>query len=169
MIKGVDRGTRSRIYERIVQQLQTDPVLTAVFGRSWDVGYPQAGYTPPLETTPTGIRLEISASQQSWRTPSTQGGAITLTIYVWLPKFGDASGPNVLDCMDVWEAIEDVFYSPDIEKRRAFKGELQSLGAATGEAMITNPAVKLPENREGTKWVAIGQVQLNVDRNLNRG
>jgi hypothetical protein len=168
MIRGVDRGTRSKIYERIVQQLQTDPVLMAAFGKSWDVGYPQAGYVPPVETTPTGIRLEISASQQSWRAPDRQGGALNITVYIWLPSVGTI-GPNVLDSLDIWEAIEDVLYNPDVEKRRAFKHELQALGAATGEFTITNPAVRMPENKEGTKWVSLGQVQLIVDRNINRG
>lgn len=166
MIPGVDRGTRSTIYRRIVEQLQTDPTLLSVFADRWDVGYPQKNFTPPgeLGIEPI-IRLIPRMSSQQWYSPASHSGQLVIEFNFWLPENRDGVG-DVLDVMDCWEAIEDVLYHPDRVKRQVFRQVLMALGATTGEFLITQPAATYPGD-PGT-LANVGSISLEIKRNLNR-
>lgn len=159
-------GSRSTIYRRIVDQLQADPVLARIFGRRWDVGYAQKDFCKPaaLGDDPA-VRLTPRMSSQQWYSPASHAGQLVVQVDFWLP--GNARGfGDVLRVMDCWEAVEDVLYSPDKTKRQAFKQDLMRLGATTGEFLVSQPAATFPGD-PGT-LANVGQVQLEIKRNLNR-
>ena len=152
----------------MVELLQSDPTMLSVFGNAWDVGYKQEGFYPPAQNGDTGIRIELGLGPQNPKTPDKQGGALILGISCWLPSIGNGMSPNILDCLDVWEAIEAVFYPADKVKRDAIKYRLRELGADTGEPLMSDPMAAHPGNKEDSSWVYVARIQLNISKSLNK-
>lgn len=162
VIDGLPRGVRSKVFQRIVEQLKTDPLLSRLIKR-WNV------WDKPISPvasagTETELQLTPRLGATGWYSPDSHVGPLQIQVDLWAP--GNKKGLyNAVDALDLWEAIEGALYQPDITKRKAFKRELQCLGAETGEIQFSQPATVQSAGENGV--VQVGLMQLNVRRNIN--
>jgi len=162
VINGLPRGTRSKVFQRIVEQLQTDPLLRSLIKR-WNV-WDKAVSPATTAANEIAIQLTPRLGAVDWYSPDTQYGPLQVQIDLWLP--GNSRGIyNAVDALDLWEAVESALYPPDIDKRKAFKRDLQCLGAETGEIRLAQPATLQSAGEDG--YVQVGLLQLNVKRHIN--
>lgn len=161
-IPGLPKGVRSTVFERLVNQLKLDPVLSRIVKR-WNV-WDKPFATAASAGTEVEIQLTPRPGPSDWFTPGEQAGDLVIQVDLWAP--GDKKGQyHAADALDLWEAIERALYPADKAKRQAFKRDLQCLGATTGEIQIAQPAAVQPVG--DNSFVQIGLLRLAVKRSLN--
>lgn len=169
----VPRGVRSRVYRRIVDQLQSDPVLQSVV-KTWstrvgrDVDAVRSNASTEVHVV---LRPRIGGMER--RTVESWTGELQIRIYVY--PLGGATGTAEADyCLDLAELMENAVYpapatnSPaDMEsarkRRMDFQRELVQLGATTGEIDFASP----PTETEAGDGECIGMLQVEIRRTLN--
>lgn len=161
----IPRGSRSRVYRRIVDQLQTDPVLQRVV-KTWttwtgrDVDNVRSNASTEIHVTVTpqlsGMAIDSPDSHVGW-----------LSIQVFVYPLGSKTGTATADeCLDLVELIEEALSPPgDDAKRMAFQRSLVDLGATTGLIHFTQPP-NMAYSAENT-LVCAGSMRIEVRRMLN--
>ena len=165
---GLPRGNRSRVYQRIVDLLQTNPALSAIFPApaAWSVsdGKPFNVATAPLKPH---VYLVPRPYTASWYGPDSMSGVLQVDVYFWLPA-NNLGQYNALDALDVWEVVEQVFSplddTPAREKQIAVRNTLKAAGAKTGLVMFSQPATQ--QNAGELGLVSYGSLQIEVVRRL---
>jgi hypothetical protein len=156
----------TRVFRRIVQQIETDPDMRRIFGpdnvRSWK-GVP-ADKAPfePTASKPVA-RLTPNPSNVDWFDPATQAG--TLSVLVELA----VSSLCIDDVADLWETIVQAVRPGATDGAgNSFALDLVALGAETGEIVFSDPAIDpRPEAEPEGRFFATGRFRLGVLRPLN--
>lgn len=175
-IQGLPSGTRARVYERIVDQLVTDSVLKTVV-KKWTTGLGKyASKISPNAATATHVCLAPRLGPVEWYSPDSQLGNLQIMIDILVP--GEAVGAgDMLDVINVWEAIENAFYpiperraDPVAEaaaqaKQWAIQQALRDCGSHTGQITFSQPASFA--GTEKSDAVAHGMMQVDVIRAFN--
>ncbi|WP_165076025.1 hypothetical protein [Paludisphaera rhizosphaerae] len=160
------RGNRSRVYQRIVELMQTDPTLSKFFPvpAAWSVcdGKP---FNPDLVGATPFVHLVPRPYTTAWYGPDSMAGILQVDCFVWLP--GNSLGQyNALDALDLWEILEQVFYPlNDREKQQAIRASLVAEGAKTGLVMFSQPATQQQAQDKGL--VSYGALQIDVTRRIS--
>ncbi|WP_165063442.1 hypothetical protein [Paludisphaera rhizosphaerae] len=166
MKPALPRGNRSRVYQKIVELLQTDPYLSAYFPApsAWSVSDGQS-FNPAQAGTNPHIYLVPRPSAASWYGSDSQSGILQVDVYFWMP--GNSLGQyNALDALDCFEVIEQVFYPLNaIEKQQAIRKSLQEAGAKTGLVTFSQPATQQQTAEQGL--VSYGALQIDVTRRIS--
>lgn len=160
-IPGLPRGSRSKVFRRICQQLMTDPVLSSVV-KNWDTQAGQSADQIPgnLMSCPY-IKLLPQLGAVDWYSPDSQRGPMEIQIQAGV------EGLDAADCLDLWDAFERaVFPYGDRDKQFAFEQQLRDLGAETGQILLARPAsiAALPDSASGLQYTLLGMMSLNIIR-----
>jgi len=164
-ISGLERGNRSKVFRRIVAQLQTDPNLRTVV-KSWNTWTGSAfDAVKPGAQGEIEIELIPTPGSMAWFSPDSQVGTLRIEVRVTPP--GSATGTSSADdCLDLGELIEQAVYpSGDHVKQLKFEQELRDLGASTGQIQFVAPPAP-QETADGL--VCIGAMQIDVLRTFFR-
>jgi hypothetical protein len=162
-------GSRARVFARIVDQLTTDATLSRVV-KTWTHGVASRGggqTVSPNAATATHVRLAPRLGPAEWYSPDAQLG--DLLIHVDILAAGAATaGPDMIDVLNLWEAIEAAVYPPgDDAKRLAFQQALRDAGSHTGQVEFSQPASFAGVDGETERPIARGVMRIDVKRAFN--
>jgi hypothetical protein len=151
----------SRVFRRIVQQLEQDPDVRRVVGldnlRSWK-GVP--GDKSPFVPTATApvVRLTPQPDHVHWYSPDAQSGSLMVHVEIAVQSL------CIDDPIDLWETLVQAVRPGN----GTFAQDLVDLGAETGEIVFTDPATdpRPAEKPEGL-FFAAGQFALAILRSVN--
>lgn len=168
-IQGVPRGNRSRVYGRMVDLMQTNPVLSLIFPTktAWSVSNGKL-FDPEKAGMHAHVYMVPRPFSTSWYGPDSMSGVLQVDVYFWLPQ-NNLGVYDAFDAMDVWEVVEQVFYplddTPDRKKQFAVRDSLKACGAKTGLVMFSQPATQ--NQAPGIGLVSYGQLQIDVVRRVS--
>lgn len=168
-IPGIDESPYSRVYQKIVDQLTTDPALEAAGVRfiPWDGS--TKNVRPTTARSPT-IELFPTLSSQEWMSPDAFRGDMVVVVRMYVPNCFNAK-----DCMDLWAAVERAIYpAGDRQKQLDFEERLRgcdegSCDAETGQVKFVRPAMIQPQFN-GDKFAhfeCVGEMSISIIRPLN--
>lgn len=159
------RGNRSRVYQRIVELLQTEPTLSKFFPvpSAWSVSDGKPLNLELVGSVPH-VYLVPRPYTASWYGPDAMSGILQTDVFIWLP--GNSLGLyNALDALDLWEVIEQTFYPVgNREKQQAIRAGLVAEGAKTGLIQFSQPATQQQAQDKGL--VSYGALQIDVTRRI---
>lgn len=164
-IPGLPMGNRARVYKQIVEWMQTDPVLLTVV-KVWTTGLGTGEWKSPKAQTATHILISPRLGPVEPYSPDSQLG--NLQIEVRLGVVGAAVGSlDMLDVMNLWEAIENAFY-PFGDQARQWDVEqrLRDAGSHTGQIKFSQPATFQGVDPDTKRPILAGMMQLDVIRPL---
>ena len=151
----------TRVFRRIVQQLETDPDVRRVVGvdrlRSWK-GVPgdKAPFMP--STGAPVVRLTPQPRNVDWYSPDSQAGTLTIVVEIAVMSL------CIDDVADLWDLVVQSLRPGDGGLAR----ELVSLGAETGEITFSDPAFDpRPDAEPEGLFQATGRFQIKILRCLN--
>jgi hypothetical protein len=131
----------SRVFRRIVQQLENDPDVRRVVGvlnlRSWR-GVP--GDKAPFEPSQSQpvVRLTPNPSNVDWYSPDLQVGTLAVVVEMVVPSL------CVDDVADLWDVLVHALLpgGPALSSggNPNFAQDLVAAGAETGEIVFSDPA-----------------------------
>jgi hypothetical protein len=153
----------TKVFRRIVQQLETDPDVRRVVGvdrlRSWKGVLGDKTPFVPTGSAPV-VRLTPQPRNVSWYSPDTQAG----TLYV-LVELGVGS-LCIDDIADLWDTIvQAVRPGATNAQGGSFTQDLVALGAETGEIVFGDPAMDARPEIEGEgQFFATGRFELTLLR-----
>lgn len=169
----VPQGVRSRVYRRIVDQLQRDPVLQTVV-KTWSTRLGNAN-DAVRSNAATAVHVALRPRIGAMGRRFVESWTGWLQVRVYLYPLGSAIGAAEADyCLDLAELLENAIYPPpatdspeDAEaarlRRLAFQAELVKLGATTGEIEFVEP----PTETEAGDGECVGMLQVEIRRTLN--
>lgn len=174
-IDGLKMGNRARVYKRIVEQMVTDPTLGSLV-KVWITG--MDGLIRPRTNAASAIevRLKPRLGPVSWYSPDAQLGNLQIEVEI-LVQGAVVGAADMLDVVNVWEAIENAFYpvperpgdQASVQaaraKQLAFEQALCACGSHTGEIVFSQPATF--DGAEGDGAIARGMMQVDVIRAFN--
>jgi hypothetical protein len=147
----------TKVFRRIVQQLETDPDLRRVVGtlnlRSWK-GVP--GDKDPL--TPAlgqpAMRLTPNPAGVDWYSPDTHAGTLAVLVELAVASLA------IDDVADLWDLVVSA-----LEPGDTFAADLRAAGAETGEIVCSDPAFDpQPAAKPDGMFLATGRFHLRVLR-----
>ncbi len=160
----------TRVFRRIVQQVQNDPEIKRVFGmsiRSW-TGDPNGSDKDPMEPSlgKPIVRLTPQPQNVSWYSESEQWG--TLHVQVEL-AIASLAIDDTIDAYDLFvSALRPDTPSVGGDGGGNFGLDLVSLGAETGEIVFSDPAFDpRPDAQPTGYFLAVGGFRLQVIRTVN--
>jgi hypothetical protein len=165
MIPGLPQGDRSKVYQRIVEQLKTDPVLSSVVSH-WNTWEGTVDETV-LAENPGEVALQLTPrlGPTEWANPSAHRGALLIQVELWLPG-GGLGVLSAADSLDLWESVENAIYPyRQQSKRQAFEQQLRDLGAVTGQLIFSQPASIAAVDKSG--FYLIGNMSLDIQRQFD--
>lgn len=168
----VPAGVRSRVYRRIVDQLQNDPALSAAV-KTWDTGLDatavrtNAASQVAVALTPR-IGPTERASVESW------SGFLEIVVEV-APAGGAVGLPDAGYMLDLAELFENAIYPRPVtdseadqiaarDKRLAFQRELGEAGAEPAEIHFVSPPTA-HATKDGV--ACLGMMRVKIRRALN--
>ena len=156
----------TKVFRRIVQQLENDPDVRRVVGcaniRSWK-GIP--GDKAPFEPgqgQPV-VRLTPNPQGVDWYSPDMQAGTLYVLVELAVPSL------CVDDVADLWDLIVHALLpgGPSVGGNPSFAFDLNQLGAETGEIVFSDPAFDpSPEKEPEGVFVAVGRFHLRLLRSV---
>jgi hypothetical protein len=156
----------TRVFRRIVQQLENDPDVKRVVGlanlRSWK-GIPgDKAPFEPLQNAPI-VRLTPNPANVDWYSPDMQAGTLWVLVELAIPSL------CVDDVSDLWDVIVHALLpgGPSVGGGTSFQFDLVGFGAETGEIVFSDPAFdpKPAHEPEGV-FLAEGKMHLRLLRTV---
>jgi hypothetical protein len=156
----------TRVFRRIVQQLENDPNIRRVVGpdnlRSWK-GVP--GDKAPFEPTSTApvVRLTPQPQNVDWYSPDTQAGQLFVQVELGV------QGLCIDDIADLWDIFVNAIRPGALNLIGGpFAQDLVDLGAETGEIVFSDPAFSpQPFAETEGNFFAAGHFRLKLLRFVN--
>ena len=154
------RDPRTKVFRKVVNLLQADPVLARVVGRNWFVWDGDNNSSQAFASSEgVAVRIEPKLGPMTWLDETEQICPLSVELLYAIPGF-DADDP-----LDFQGCVERALFPTGAVQATA--NALNALGAETGLITFDQPSLVQNDTNDAGLWEGRIVFSLNVRRTLN--